>query len=406
MKKNYFKNFDFILLFFTLSLLAIGLITVYSATNGAGIKNQPYFSKQIVFAVLGIITMLVIAFMPFKLLVRTSFPLYGLSIFLLILVLFFGVKGYGAERWLALGSLKIQPSELAKLATILAVGRYLSAENTDINQFKHFMITGLIILLPFALIVGQPDLGTSLVFLALLIPLLFWAGLNWFYLFVILSPALTALLSFNFYAFLIWMGVVFAVLYFSKRKIIILASVFILHIAVGLATPAMWNHLRPYQQQRILTFTAPEKDPHGAGYQIIQSKVAIGSGGLWGKGFMHGSQTQLKFLPAQHTDFIFSVLGEERGFFGVSVTLGLFLLLLLYMLYLATNVNSVYGGIVISGITTLLLFHVFVNVGMTVGLAPVTGLPLPFISYGGSFLLVSLSMIGYALNLAKNRFEY
>jgi rod shape determining protein RodA len=185
----------------------------------------------------------------------------------------------------------------------------------------------------------------------------------------------------------------------------LLISIFIVHIFIGLTTPEVWAQLRPYQKQRILTFTNPELDPKGTGYQIIQSKVAIGSGGVWGKGYLNGTQSQLKFLPAQHTDFIFSVIGEETGLFGVGIVLFLFFLLLMYLLYLASVVKSRFSQIVLIGITTILFFHIFVNIGMTVGLAPVTGLPLPFISYGGSFLLVVMTMMGLALNFSMNRYE-
>jgi len=405
MRKTIFKDLDIFLILLTLSLLTIGLVTVYSATYSAEAAKNAYFSKQLTFAVTGIVVMLITAYLPFSFLQRSAYLFYAFSVFLLILVFFIGVKGYGAERWIALGPFKIQPAELAKLATVLAVAGYLSRPETNINKIPHLAVTIGLILLPFVLIVRQPDLGTSLVFLALLFPILFWAGLNWFTLFVMFSPAITILVSFNFYSFTIWMLLVIAVLAYSKHKIAILTGVFILHIAVGFATPQIWESLRPYQQKRILTFAKPEADPQGSGYQIIQSKVAIGSGGMWGKGFLQGSQTHLKFLPAQHTDFIFSVIGEERGFFGVAAVLALLFLLLLYMLYLATIVNSVFASISISGITTVLLFHIVVNIGMTVGLAPVTGLPLPFISYGGSFLLVSLLMMGYVLNFMRNRFK-
>jgi rod shape determining protein RodA len=318
MKNTILKNLDFIVIAATLLLLTAGLLTVYSATYAVGMQSSPYFTKQLTFAGFGIIIMLAAAFIPFRFVIRFAYLFYGISIFLLILVFFIGVRGSGAERWIAVGTFRLQPSELAKLATILAAARYLSRPNTDVNNFRHLAVTIGMILLPFALIIRQPDLGTSLVFLALLFPLLFWAGLNWFILFVMISPAFTAVLSFNFYAFLAWMIIISAVLFISARKPLLLAAVFIFHIGVGLATPAMWDSLRPYQQKRILTFVNPEADPRGAGYQIIQSKVAIGSGSMWGRGYLNGTQTQLKFLPAQHTDFIFSVIGEERGFFGAA----------------------------------------------------------------------------------------
>ena len=196
------------------------------------------------------------------------------------------------------------------------------------------------------------------------------------------------------------------VLIVSHRKPVILIGIFLLHIIVGLITPVLWAQLKPYQQQRILTFANPEADPQGAGYQIIQSKVAIGSGGIWGKGFLDGTQTQLRFLPAQHTDFIFSVIGEEWGFSGVLVVILLFVILLLYLIYLAGLVRSKYSSLIIIGVTTVLFFHIVVNIGMTIGLAPVTGLPLPFISYGGSFLLSMFLMMGLIMNFSFNRFSH
>jgi len=278
--------------------------------------------------------------------------------------------------------------------------------DVDINNIKHFLPVIGMIALPFILIVQQPDLGTSLVYLAFVLPLLFWAGLNWFYLFVIITPLITMILSFNFYAFLIWMVLITVVLILAHRKPLILVSVFIIHIVVGLITPELWNQLKPYQQQRILTFANPEADPQGAGYQIIQSKVAIGSGGIWGKGFLEGTQTQLRFLPAQHTDFIFSVLGEEWGFAGIFIVMLLFIILLLYLIYLAGIVRSKFSSLVIIGIATVLFFHIVINIGMTIGLAPVTGLPLPFISYGGSFLLTVFIMMGVVMNFSLNRYSH
>jgi len=405
MNKNKFLQLDYPLVLMTVTLFVIGLVAVYSATHIIGIENNGYFSKQISIGIFGIILMFTVAFLPYKLIQRSSYFFYAITIILLILVFFIGSRGSGAERWLALGNLKIQPSELAKLASIMAVAAYLSRTEVNVNRIRHLLLAVGLIVIPFLLIARQPDLGTSLVFLALCLPLLFWAGLNWFSLFVIITPLLTMILSFNFYAFLVWMILIFAVLIISKRKPIILISVFIIHIFVGLLTPVLWGQLKPYQQQRILTFANPEADPKGAGYQIIQSKVAIGSGGIWGKGFLEGSQTQLRFLPAQHTDFIFSVIGEEWGFIGVLIVILLFMALLLYLIYLSSLVRSLYASLIIIGITTVLFFHIVVNIGMSVGLAPVTGLPLPLISYGGSFLISVFLMIGIVLNLSLNRFS-
>ncbi|HHJ51565.1 MAG TPA: rod shape-determining protein RodA [Caldithrix abyssi] len=403
MRRNPLSKIDFILLSIVILLSIAGLLALYSATNTT--QSQGYFLRQVMVLTIGFSLLFVTTFTPLKIILRLSYLFYGISIFLLVLVFFFGVIGYGAERWLYLGPVKLQPSEPAKIATVLAVARYLSRPEVDINRFKHLAVVLGFILVPFLLIARQPDLGTSLVFLAMIIPVLFWAGLNWFALFVLIAPLITAIVAFNAVAFTIWMILIMVILFFSGRKILVLATIFILHVFVGIATPKMWDQLRPYQKQRILTFANPEQDPRGSGYQIIQSKVAIGSGGLWGKGFLKGSQTQLRFLPAQHTDFIFSVIGEEWGFMGVATIMALFFLLLVYLLYLATVVKSPFSSISLIGIMVILFFHIFVNIGMTVGLAPVTGLPLPFISYGGSFLLTTLFMIGLAMNFSANRLK-
>ncbi len=406
MQKNRFLSLDFTLMFIVTCLVSIGLIAVYSATHIAVQSSGGYFSKQLMIAIFGFILMISMAFIPFRYIQRSSYLFYGLSILLLIFVLVFGSRGFGAERWLAIGSLRIQPSEFCKLATIMAVANYISKSDVNINKFKPFLIVIGLITIPFVLIARQPDLGTSLVFLAIILPLLYWSGLNWFYLFVIIAPLITLALSFNFYAFLGWMIVISIILIVSRQKPIILIGVFLLHISVGLITPVLWGQLKPYQQQRILTFANPETDPQGAGYQIIQSKVAIGSGGIWGKGFLEGTQTQLRFLPAQHTDFIFSVIGEEWGFSGILVVMMLFTIMLLYLIYLAGMVRSKFSSLVTVGITTVLFFHIVVNIGMTIGLAPVTGLPLPFISYGGSFLLSMFLMMGIIMNFSMNRFSH
>ncbi len=401
---NIFSKIDFILIILVTTLVFFGLTSVFSATYG-GTETSTYFTKQLTFGIIGYIVMLSLAFIPFRLIQRIAMPFYIFTLLLLILVLVIGIRGFGAERWLSIAGIRIQPSELAKLATIFAVANFLAGSEKNINRLKDFAIVCLMIIIPFFLITRQPDLGTSLVFLAITVPIFYWAGLSWFYIFLILSPMVTLLVSFQLYAFLFWIVILFLILLASKQKIILLISVFVIHLIIGTIMPRLWDQLKPYQQQRILTFADPESDPRGAGYQIIQSKVAIGSGGIYGKGYLNGTQTQLKFLPAQHTDFIFSVIGEERGLLGVLLILFLFAVLILYLLHLATQIRSVFASISIIGITTVLFFHIVVNIGMTIGLAPVTGLPLPFISYGGSFLFSTLIMMGFVLNFSANRFE-
>lgn len=396
------KRFDFITLILVLNLVLIGLIAIYSATH---IGSENYFNRQMIYALIGFAGMIALSMLPSKIFSRMAYPLYSLSIISLILVFFIGTAGMGAERWLVFGPVRIQPSEFAKIATALAVGRYLSDRVTQINKFKTLLIGTGVLLLPFILIARQPDLGTALVFLALIIPVLYWAGLDWFYLFVMISPLFTIIFAFEFWAFMILMILITLILFISQKKIAVIVGVFVLNIVVGIITPAIWDQLHPYQQKRILTFLNPEQDPRGAGYQIIQSQVAIGSGGFWGKGYLQGSQTHLRFLPAQHTDFIFSVIGEEFGFIGISFIILTFLMLIIRIIWLASVVKSFFNSLVLIGIGTIMFFHVVINIAMTIGFAPVTGLPLPFISYGGSFLLANLIMIGIVLNIARNKFE-
>ena len=397
-------KYDYITAFLILLLVIAGTIAIYSATGAATGDQDDFFIKQIIWAIIGITTMLAVSYISLKYINRISYGLYIISMFLLLLVLIVGKVGQGAERWLIIGPMNIQPSEIAKLATIMAVSKFLSDKYADVNKLKYFSISVGLILFPFILIARQPDLGTAIVFIAIALPLLFWAGLNWFHIFTILTPILTMLLSFNFWTFLVLMIGISLVLVYSRKKPVVIVAVFLLNIAVGIATPFMWNQLRPYQQQRILTFINPEKDPKGAGYQIIQSQVAIGSGGLWGKGFSKGTQTQLRFLPAQHTDFIFSVIGEELGFMGASAILFLYLFLILRLIHMASSIRSPYESMIIIGVATILIFHTLINIGMTIGMAPVTGLPLPFLSYGGSSLVTNMIMMGVVLNISRNKF--
>ncbi len=401
--ESFLKKIDWAIFLPVVFLLGVGLLSIFSATYFS--HQQEYFNRQVVYALLGIGLMLFLNFLPFKTIVKASYLLYFLSLLSLLLVIIMGVKGYGAERWLKVGSLRFQPSEFAKIATVMALARYLSGSQRDVNNLKHLLMVFIIVLLPFALIVKQPDLGTSLVFLALLIPMLYVAGVSWFVIFVLVPPLITMLVAFNIYFYVAWLAIILVILLLTRQKLYLKILVFLQHLAVGSLTPMLWNSLKGYQKKRILTFLNPENDPQGAGYQIIQSKIAIGSGGIWGKGFLRGSQSQLNFLPAHHTDFIFSVLSEEWGFLGVTVILFVFLFLFLYLLWLSNSVKSDYARLMLVGLVTILSFHTLINIGMTIGFAPVTGLPLPFFSYGGSFLLTTCGAIGLALNFSKNKFN-
>jgi len=362
------------------------------------------FYNQLLWFVMGLVLATIIFMIPSKILFAFAYIFYAVSIFLLLYVLYQGKVG-GLERWIRVAGFTFQPSEFAKIAVVIALARFLSQCKLNQNKLKDYLTVFIMVGLPVYLIKEQPDLGTSLVYLAIIIPMLYWAGIQPFILFVLVSPFASILASSNYYFFLVWMLIVLGVLYFSKKTLLIIIGLFILNISVGVMTPYLWNKLKPYQQQRILSVLDPQKDPKGTGYQVLQSLNAIGSGGTNGKGFMKGTQTQLRFLPEQHNDFIFSVLGEESGFAGVSITLLLFFLLILRMIIIAASMKGKFESLIVIGFASIIMFHVFVNTGMTVGLMPVTGLPLPLLSSGGSFLICMMMMIGITLNVAYDRYR-
>jgi rod shape determining protein RodA len=402
------KKIDFVIFLSALGLIILGLMALYSSSNAVLDQdvNTNYFIKQLLWTFLGMIFIIIILFLPNKWFYESAYSLYGISIFFLLLVLMFGKPGQGAERWLSIGPISLQPSEFAKLTTILALARYISQDNVDLNRLKDFAIAAIIVVIPFILIIRQPDLGTALVFGVLALPMFYWAGLRGSNLILIIWPFFIMLASFQFFSFLVLMVILVVFLLYSHRSKYVLIFNFLMNIIMGLITPFLWNSLKPYQRDRIKIFLDPESDPRGAGYQIIQSKVAIGSGGILGKGFMQGSQTQLRFLPEQHTDFIYAVVGEEFGYLGISIGLLLFTTFLIRGVKIATFVRNRFNSIVSIGIVTVFAFHFLVNIGMTIGLLPVTGLPLSFLSYGGSALVTNMIMVGILLNFYKNRYEY
>ncbi len=261
-------------------------------------------------------------------------------------------------------------------------------------------------LLPALLILKQPDLGTSLVFFAILISMLFWSGVPLFYLFLIVSPFISLICAFHWVPWALFFFILVLLLYRVRPGFVFSVGFLMLNLAFGMITPLVWNKLHDYQKDRIIVFLDPGRDPQGAGYQIIQSKVAIGSGGLAGKGYLEGSQTKLAFLPHQHTDFVFSVLGEEFGLIGGVVLLGLFTFLIIKGILIAQKTRNTFSSNVAIGLIAMIIFQMMVNVGMTLGVMPVTGLPLPFVSYGGSSMLLSWVALGILLAINSRWFEY
>jgi rod shape determining protein RodA len=326
-------------------------------------------------------------------------------VFLLVVVLFAGQVSGGAGRWLGVGPLRFQPSEPAKLATVLFLAHYLSGKRCDLRRFVPLAGALALVGLPCLLVLKEPDLGTALAFAAFGGGMLVWAGLPWVTLFVMISPLAVALMSRWIYVWVPFLAAAILLLRWRRVSWLLVAIFAVIQGLIALEAPRLWNHLEPYQRARLSTFLEPERDPTGAGYQVIQSKIAIGSGGITGQGYGRGSQKALSFLPRQHTDFIYSVIGEEWGFVGAVVTLALFGLLLLRSLARARVVRSSFGSLVGIGVVSLLFYHVAVNIAMTVGLAPVTGLPLPFVSFGGSFMVTTLAAMGLLLGVIARRRE-
>jgi len=398
-------QFDWSLFGLSLVLLTVGLIAMYSAagqTEGAQLQNN--FQRQLLWAGLGMGVLSVAYLVQKKVIYEWSYVFYAVSFLLLCLTLFLG-QGAGSSRWIELGPFQVQPSEVMKIALIVALAKYLSGHRRDLDHPRNLVVPFLLTLVPMAIVFKQPDLGTAMVYVAILFPMLYWANVPLFHLFCIMAPLMSILTAFNFITFAVWVGILLLILYFANRSLLVSVGHFIFNISLGLVTPVLWASLEPYQQTRILTLFDISIDPKGSGYQVLQSQTAIGSGGFWGRGLGEGTQTHLKFLPEQHTDFIFSVVGEEMGFLIVALVLLIFMLLLLRMTYLGFQSKDRYSSLIIVGGTAMLFFHVVVNIGMTVGLMPVTGLPLPFFSYGGSFLLMTFALLGLILNSNSERVD-
>jgi rod shape determining protein RodA len=399
------ERFDTPTALITLALLVIGIFSVYSATYDA--KASETFQKQLLFVVIGLVALTGVALIPFRLLQLASYPAYFLSILLLVSVLILGRTVSGSTSWFTLGTLRLQPSEFAKITTVLALATFMSRSDVSLRTFRHLLIAAGIVLLPVVLIMMQPDTGTAIIYLGMFFPLLYWGGASRFTLVAVIAPAAAAVAAlFGTTPFLVAVLVSGVLLYVTKEHRIVAAGMFSLTVLVGISVQFIYESLRHYQQKRIATFLDPNVDPLGAGYNILQSKVAIGSGGLIGKGYLHGTQTQLNFIPEQWTDFIFCVPGEEFGFLGAATVLFLFLALLWRGVSLGATIKNRYGSLVAIGITAILGTHTFVNIGMSLGLLPVVGVPLPFLSYGGSALLAAMMMVGLLMNLYAHRKEY
>lgn len=402
--KRHFRDFDFLIMGATLSLVVIGLLFVYSTTyQGASFL----LLRQVLWIFIGIIVAIVFYTISLKVLGRFSWIIYLISLIGLLGVLAVGTGPHGVRRWFSIGGIVVQPSEIAKLGTLVFLASFLANKKFRIEELRHLTLPILIVVIPFLLVLVEPDLGTSIIFLFLGMLMLVYKGTPLLYLFVILSPIFALICGVHWIALIIFLILVVILFYHFRLPIKEFVSVFLVNLGVGIAHPIIWNYLKPYQRARITSFLFPSSEDYvSSGWQPLQSKIAVGSGGFFGKGFLNGTQKGFDFLPEAHTDFIFSVIGEELGFCGCCLVLVYFFIILWRGLIIAKMARSEFNSFIAMGVVSILGIQVFMNVGMTTGFLPVVGVPLSFISYGGSSMITSFAMIGILLNVAKNRYEY
>ena len=396
--RKYFGDPALLGLVFALSIF--GVLMVYSAgqLDAPDARVMHVWKQQIMWLLIAIGLMCVIVRIPIQWFEWAAIPAYVIGIIALLATLVIGVgKGTAAstKSWLEIGPVAVQPSQFMNIATILMLARVMGSRREPPNSLAQLWAPLAIAGLPFMLVMAQPDLGTAMVFGAALIATMYWSGVPGAMMFMLISPMLALFLSMSTWVFSVYMLLILVFLMLYRPFLWESVTVVVVNLVAGTIRGPLWNSLEPYQQARLVSFLDPSVDPRGSGYQLIQSQVAIGSGGLFGKGWLEGSQKRLAFLPEQHTDFIFSVIGEELGFlFGTLPVLIVFGLILWRLVRIAERVADPFAGIVIFGVFGAWFAHVFVNVGMTIGLMPITGIPLPFLSYGGSFLLATYIATG------------
>jgi len=391
----------------TLGMTIFGIAMIYSAgvvyipnevTQGAWIRQGVWFA-------IAIVAFFAVSRVPVRWIEWVAMPGYVFGILLLCLTLVVGTgagTAVGVKSWIQVGSFGFQPSEIAKILTILFIAKLLSQRKKPLNSVQDLLFPAVIVVLPLTLVILQPDLGTAMAFGGIFFAMLFWSGVPVMLLLLIASPFLGLILSYDTFVWSSYIVLLGGLLYLYRYRLLLFESVGVVlaNVAAGTVAQPLWNSLATYQQNRILVFLDPEVDPRGAGYQLIQSKVAVGSGGFLGQGFTLGPQKRYDFLPEQHTDFIFSVVGEELGFVGTVIGILAFTYILSRLVSMATRSPDPFAGLVLLGIFGAWLAHVFINIGMTIGVLPITGIPLPFVSYGGTFLLMCWISVGVAVRVA------
>ena len=383
------------------SLLVFGLVTLFSISSDPFSLNSS-FSRQIIFILFSLFIFFLLKAVDIKAIHDNSITIYLISIFVCFIP-FFMPPVENTSRWIDLGLFYIQPAEYLKCATVIAIAKYLSNNQLAVKDMSTVIVPVLIASLSAFIVLNQPDLGTSVIILVPVLPMLLWAGVNNFTIFLMIIPFITIIAASNNLAFNIWAFLMFVMFMLFQGKLLNRILLYFANIFAGLLFPFFWNNfLNGYQRQRFLDFLNPDLDPMGSSYHIIQSITAIGSGGLFGKGWGQGTQTQLKFLPVQESDFILSVIAEEFGFLGISLIMFLFFMLIKTLLDIAFRCSDYFSSLVIVGLTSILFSHIFINSAMTIGLMPVKGLPTPFVSAGGSFMLLCFVILSLVSNFSKN----
>jgi len=357
-------HFDWTLLAIVAFIASIGILNLYSISSSGETSGTAFYLKQLSWFLIGLVIMMVVAFVEYRYYSDFAYPIHTVTLVLLVAVMAFGMITSGAQRWIRLCSLSFQPSEFVKISLIIALAKFFQhPPDRGAFSLNDLLVPFVLLILPMGLILKQPDLGTAIIVFLILLSVLLFVKVRW-------------------------------------------SSLLTLGLIGGSMLPLLWGFLKEYQKKRIYTFFDPSLDPLGSGYHIIQSRVAVGSGGIFGKGFMKGTQCKLGFLPEQQTDFIFSVLAEEWGFVGSLVVVGLYLVLIVWGLRIAVTAKDRFGAILSFGVVAMLFWHTFINIGMVLGMMPVVGIPLPLLSYGGSFMVSTLAGVGLLMNVSMRRYLF
>jgi rod shape determining protein RodA len=418
MNRKWYRNIDWPVVAVWGALVAVGLIGIYSATRGPAAEFllatvQQNFMRQASWLGISVVLLVVVLLLPIRALFRPAYIIYAVAIVLLIATLFIGREINGARRWLYIGGFGIQMGELAKVAALLAVARFMSSVPARAGQLRYALSAGGIMALPAMIVVMQNDTGTALPYLATVPLIMFWAGAPLKLMALMLAPVIAGYLAIvqhdgpaPYYVLIFAAIFTIGMLAATRDKWYTTASFAFTAVFGSAAWFGITNVLRPHQVSRVIAFTNPEAYADTAGYHVIQSKLAIGQGGLTGKGFMEGTQTQMAFIPEQSTDFIFTVIGEEFGFLGALFVLCLFAFLLIRLAMLGQRASYTFSRTFIAGVCGIFLTHIVINIGMTLGLVPIIGLPLPLVSYGGSALMANTLLIAICLSLYARREEF